>query len=121
MKILNEMGIISERTSQDKLNIQKIKEQKVSNQILNDNCTRNKKIDYAKKNIDEKKRIEIYPIVSFQTIISILKIIFNDLKIDLINTENLREQRYWKIYELKENQKQKRKHIIIKNYIAFRI
>ena len=143
MKILNEIGIIGERVFHDKLNIQKIKDKKASNEIINDNCTRNKKINNVTKNIDEKRRIElkndklirdiitikntkekkteknincIYSNISFQIIISIMKFNFNDLKMDLVNTENSKEHRYLKylkIFKLKERQKHKRKYNII--------
>ena len=150
MKTINKQGIDEEREVNNKLNIQTNKVQKANNQIAIENCSRNKKFNYIMKNIDEKKRFElkvlesnrdiikikdikkkkiekysdsICPKISFQTIGSIIKNNFNALKLQSVNTENLKKQRYLKnlkIDKLNEIQKQKRKKNIIEKNIAFR-
>ena len=59
MKILNNEGINDERILNKKRNNQRIKFEKINNELSINNCTKNKKIIYKKKNIDEAKGVEI--------------------------------------------------------------
>ena len=59
MKIINSEGIDYESSSNKELNLQRNKEQEANNQIANGYCPRTKIINYTKKNIDEKKRVEL--------------------------------------------------------------
>ena len=143
MRIINIEEFDDKRTSNEKLNIQRIKGQRENNEKLIGNCTRNKKIYYEKKTKDEINRIEIkndesirdnatikyskekkkeeysnsiYPNFSCN-IINSIKINFHDFKIQLINTESLTEQRYLKSDILNDIPKEKIHNMIVFNIL----
>ena len=98
MKIINKEEFDDARTSNEKLNIQRIKVQRENNDKSIGNCERNKKINYEKKNKD------------------VIKV---GLEIQLINTESLNKQSYLKNDKLNEIPKRNRKNSTIEDIIVF--
>jgi len=122
MKLLNKKGLDKKRASKEKLNNQRIKSQKTINEIYINNYEKNKKFTNSNENINEtkgigkknyktirgndnikynnEKNIEkysnfIYTNLSYLTINYIIIIInLNNLKMQLINTENFVRQIY---------------------------
>ena len=151
MKIINKEGIDDEKASHKKSNIQRNKEQNANNQLIINKWIKNNKINYTKLNIEEKKKVElkddesvrdivsikdneekkiekytdyIYQKFPCQIMLSMIKINFNDLKMELVSTENIKKQKNLKFIKndkLREIQKQKRKKNKIENIIAFKI
>ena len=146
MKILTKIGVVEKGISNGNLNIQKINTEKENNEISMDNFTKSKKIKIEIKKIDEIKTIKNDELVrgnvilkdnneqklinysdylslkySRQAIITITKNIFDDIKIQLINIDNLKEQTNLKIHKSKEILKKKERKNIIEHGIPFRI
>ena len=138
---LSDKGILNK-----KLNIQRIKEYKINYEISKDNYIKNKKTKNEMKKINEIKDLRIkddepvkwnipkkenkgkkikdysdylYLKVTRQIIRTMIKIIFNNIKILLINIENLKEQTDLKIDKFKNIQKQKRRINIAESNFAF--
>ena len=139
------VGVSDEKISNLKLIIQKIQKHKKSNEISIDKFTKNKKIKYEIKKMNEIKDLEIKNDESIRGKIPIkykkekkiiyngdylslkccrkiintkTKYIFRDIKNQSINTENLKEQRDLKIDKPKKLHKQKGWNNILENSIA---
>ena len=125
MIILNNAGINDERILNKKRNNQRIKFEKINNELSINNCTKNKKINYKKKNIDEAKGVEIKIFESAKDNASIrddekIKIekYYDSIYPKFSTANSIEENLYLKIDNM---QKQKGRNIIIENNAQFSI
>ena len=125
MKILNNEGINDERILNKKRNNQRIKFEKINNELSINNCTKNKKIIYKKKNIDEAKGVEIKILESVKDNASIgddekieIEKYYDSIYPKFLTANSIKENSYLKI---DNNQKQKGRNIIIENNTQFSI
>ena len=146
MKIFDKLRIDNEKISNQKLKIERINENIVSNKMPIDNFKRKNKINYEKKETDEaivmafednesKGENELVKCekeklinenynnhdlkVFHQPLISLKKIASNDIKIKSINTHDIKERRDLKIDKLKEIPDQKTKNNIIEAILRY--
>ena len=125
MKILNNEGINDERILNKKRNNQRIKFEKINNELSINNCTKNKKIIYKKKNIDEAKGVEIKILESVKDNASIgddekieIEKYYDSIYPKFLTANSIKENSYLKI---DNNRKQKGRNIIIENNTQFSI
>ena len=143
MEILNKEEIDYKRAFNQKI-IHGIKNKKIYNEISIEDFRKNIRSNFLKMNIDKTKKVEIKkessikdivaikdieeknleknsnskcPKVSFQPINLKIKINFNNLKKQLMKSENAKKQKYVKDEKLKEIRKQKGKNNIKENNI----